>query len=380
MFIDFTDEQKALRAELREYYSNLITPEIHELQKQEEGTGPVRRKLVEQLGEDGWIAMGWPKEYGGQGKSAIEQFIFYDETMRVGSPAPMLTINTVGPTIMEYGTDAQKETFLRPSIQGEMQAAFALTEPHTGSDASNLKTRAEKVGNKWVLNGTKQFISSGESGDYCMIFAVTDPDAGKKGISAFLTPTDVPGYTVVAKEDKMGQRASDLCQLAFEDLEIPPDMMLGEEGQGYRIALENLTTGRIGIAAQSTGIARAALECATEYAKEREAFGKVIMEHQAVSHRLADMATQVEAAHHLLLHSARLFDANGGGLVEASMAKLFASEMAEKVCSDAVQTLGGYGYVGGFPVDRYYRDVRVCKIYEGTSDVQRMLIARSLAA
>jgi alkylation response protein AidB-like acyl-CoA dehydrogenase len=377
--MQLTQEQEMIRDMARNFAKTELAPNADEWER----NGNVPKETLRKMGQVGLMGVLAPEEWGGAGADFVSYALALEEIAEGHAATSLyMSLNNSpnGLALMKYGTDAQKETFLRPSIQGEMQAAFALTEPHTGSDASNLKTRAEKVGNKWVLNGTKQFISSGESGDYCMIFAVTDPDAGKKGISAFLTPTDVPGYTVVAKEDKMGQRASDLCQLAFEDLEIPPDMMLGEEGQGYRIALENLTTGRIGIAAQSTGIARAALECATEYAKEREAFGKVIMEHQAVSHRLADMATQVEAAHHLLLHAARLFDADGGGLVEASMAKLFASEMAEKVCSDAVQTLGGYGYVGGFPVDRYYRDVRVCKIYEGTSDVQRMLIARSLAA
>ena len=377
--MQLTQEQEMIRDMARNFAKTELAPNADEWER----NGNVPKETLRKMGQVGLMGVLAPEEWGGAGADFVSYALALEEIAGGHAAASLyMSLNNSpnGLALMKYGTDAQKETFLRPSIQGEMQAAFALTEPHTGSDASNLKTRAEKVGNKWVLNGTKQFISSGESGDYCMIFAVTDPDAGKKGISAFLTPTDVPGYTVVAKEDKMGQRASDLCQLAFEDLEIPPDMMLGEEGQGYRIALENLTTGRIGIAAQSTGIARAAFECATEYAKEREAFGKVIMEHQAVSHRLADMATQVEAAHHLLLHAARLFDADGGGLIEASMAKLFASEMAEKVCSDAVQTLGGYGYVGGFPVERYYRDVRVCKIYEGTSDVQRMLIARSLAA
>jgi butyryl-CoA dehydrogenase len=377
--MQLTQEQEMIRDMARNFAQTELAPNADEWER----NGNVPKETLRKMGQVGLMGVLAPEEWGGAGADFVSYALALEEIAAGHSASSLyMSLNNSpnGLALMKYGTDAQKEKYLRPSIQGEMQAAFALTEPHTGSDASNLKTRAEKVGNKWILNGTKQFISAGASGDYCMIFAVTDPDAGKKGISAFLTPTDVPGYTVVAKEEKMGQRAIDLCQLAFEDLEIPPDMMLGEEGQGYRIALENLTTGRIGIAAQSTGIARAALECATAYAKEREAFGKVIMEHQAVSHRLADMATQVEAAHHLLLHAARLFDADGGGLVEASMAKLFASEMAEKVCSDAVQTLGGYGYVGGFPVERYYRDVRVCKIYEGTSDVQRMLIARSLAA
>ncbi len=374
-----TQEQLMIRDMARDFAQTELAPNADQWERD----GTVPKAVLRRMGELGLMGVLAPEEWGGANADFVSYALALEE-VAAGHAATSLymSLNNSpnGLAMVKYGTDAQKEKFLRPTIQGEMQAAFALTEPHTGSDASNLKTRAELVGNKWVINGAKQFISSGASGDWCMIFAVTDPDAGKKGISAFLTPTDVPGYTVVAKEDKMGQRASDLCQLAFENLEVPPDMMLGERGQGYRIALENLTTGRIGIAAQSIGIARAALECARDYANEREAFGKVIMEHQAVGHRLAEMATQVEAAQQLMLHAARLYDADGGGLIEASMAKLFASEMAEKVCSDAVQTLGGYGYVGGFPVERYYRDVRVCKIYEGTSDVQRMLIARSLAA
>ena len=377
--MQLTEEQLMIRDTARNFAQSELAPNADEWER----AGNVPKDVLRKMGEIGLMGVVVPAEWGGVGADFVSYALALEE-IAAGHAASSLymSLNNSpnGLALTKYGTGAQKEAFLRPSAEGRLQAVFALTEPHTGSDASNLRTRAEKVGNKWVINGSKQFISSGKSGAYCLLFAVTDPEAGKRGISAFLTPTDAAGYTVVAKEDKMGQRASDLCQLAFEDLEIAPDMMLGEEGQGYRIALENLTTGRIGIAAQSIGIARAALECARDYAKEREAFGKVIIEHQAVGHRLADMATQVEAARHLMLHAARLYDADGGGLVEASMAKLFASEMAEKVCSDAVQTLGGYGYVGGFPAERYFRDVRVCKIYEGTSDVQRMLIARSLAA
>lgn len=376
--MQLTEEQQLIRDMARNFAQTELAPHADDWER--EGTLP--RDIRKKMGDVGLMGVVIPEEWGGAGADFTSYALALEEVAGAHAAASLyMSLNNSpnGLAVLKYGTDVQKEKFLKPTAQGDMQAAFALTEPHTGSDASNLKTRAELKGNKWVINGSKQFISSGASADWCLIFAMTNPDAGKKGMSAFLTPTNAPGYTVVAKEDKMGQRASDLCQLAFEDLEIPPDMMLGEEGQGYRIALENLTTGRIGIAAQSIGIARAAFECARDYANEREAFGKVIMEHQAVSHRLADMATQIEAAHHLMLHSARLHE-EGGGIVEASMAKLFASEMAEKVCSDAVQTLGGYGYVGGFPVDRYYRDVRVCKIYEGTSDVQRMLIARSFAA
>jgi alkylation response protein AidB-like acyl-CoA dehydrogenase len=280
--------------------------------------------------------------------------------------------------ILKFGTDAQKEQFLRPLARGEHIGAFALTEPQAGSDASSLHTRAQRDGDAYVLNGAKQFITSGRNGQTVIVFAVTDPGAGKRGISAFIVPTDTPGYQVLRVEDKLGQHASDTCQIAFEDLRIPAAYRLGEEGEGYKIALSNLEGGRIGIASQSVGMARAAFECARDYARDRQAFGKPIMEHQAVSFRLADMATQIHAARQMVLHAAALRAAGRPALTEASMAKLFASEMAERVCSAAIQTLGGYGYLKDFPVERIYRDVRVCQIYEGTSDIQRLVIARNL--
>jgi alkylation response protein AidB-like acyl-CoA dehydrogenase len=243
-----------------------------------------------------------------------------------------------------------------------------------------LRTRAERRGNQFVLNGTKQFVTSGSIADVAMVFAVTDPQAGKRGISAFLVPTDLDGYRVASTEKKLGQRSSDTCQIALEDLELTPDLMLGEEGQGYKIALANLESGRIGIAAQAVGMARAAFQAALDYAREREAFGVTLMEHQAVAFRLADMATRIEAARGLAHRAATLRDAGEDCLKEAAMAKLFASEMAEAVCSAAIQTHGGYGYLEDFPVERIYRDVRVCQIYEGTSDVQRMIIGRALAS
>jgi alkylation response protein AidB-like acyl-CoA dehydrogenase len=280
--------------------------------------------------------------------------------------------------ILKFGTDAQKEQFLRPLATGEHIGAFALTEPQAGSDASSLHTRARRDGDDYILNGAKQFITSGRSGQVVIVFAVTDPDAGKRGISAFIVPTDTPGYKVLRVEDKLGQHASDTCQIAFEDMRIPAAYRLGAEGEGYKIALSNLEGGRIGIASQSVGMARAAYECARDYARDRQAFGKPIMEHQAVAFRLADMATQIHAARQMVLHAAALREAGRPALTEASMAKLFASEMAEKVCSAAIQTLGGYGYLKDFPVERIYRDVRVCQIYEGTSDIQRLVIARAL--
>jgi len=260
-----------------------------------------------------------------------------------------------------------------------MLGAFCLTEPQVGSEASGLKTTAVRDGDHWVLNGVKQFITSGKHADVAIVMAVTDREAGKRGISAFLVPTDAPGYIVARLEDKVGQHASDTAQIVFENCRVPAANMIGDEGQGYRIALSGLEGGRIGIASQSVGMARAAFEAALAYSKERIAFGQPIFDHQAVNFRLADMATRIEAARQLILHAASLKDAGKPCLKEAAMAKLFASEMAEKVCSDAIQIHGGYGYVSDYPVERIWRDVRVCQIYEGTSDIQRILIGRALA-
>jgi alkylation response protein AidB-like acyl-CoA dehydrogenase len=259
-----------------------------------------------------------------------------------------------------------------------MLAAFCLTEPQAGSDASAIKTRAEKDGNHYVLNGVKQFITSGRNAKVAIVFAVTDPARGKKGISAFIVPTDTPGYRVASVENKLGQKASDTCQIVFDNMRLTPDLLLGEEGEGYRIALSNLEGGRIGIAAQATGMARAAYEAALAYAQERQSFGTPIAKHQAVAFRLADMATSLQAAELMTLHAAALRDAGQPCLKEAAMAKLYASEMAERVCSDAIQIHGGYGYLSDFPVERIYRDVRVCQIYEGTSDIQRLIIGREI--
>jgi alkylation response protein AidB-like acyl-CoA dehydrogenase len=277
-----------------------------------------------------------------------------------------------------FGTDAQKARFLPPLARGERLGCFCLTEPAAGSDAAAIATRAERRGDRYVLNGVKQFITTGKNADVAIVFAVTDRAAGKRGISAFVVETSNPGYRVARIEEKLGQRASDTAQIALENCEVPASDRLGEEGEGYRIALANLEAGRIGIAAQSVGMARAALDAALLYARERQAFGKPIAEHQAVLFRLADMATEIEAARQLVWHAATLRDAGEPCLKEASMAKLFASEMAERVCSAAIQVHGGYGYVSDFPVERIYRDVRVCQIYEGTSDIQRLVIGRSL--
>ena len=278
-----------------------------------------------------------------------------------------------------FGTDAQKEKYLKPLARGEQLGCFCLTEPQVGSDAGAIATRAERSGDAWVLNGVKQFITTGKNADVAIVFAVTDKAAGKKGISAFVVDTSTPGFVVARIEEKLGQRASDTAQIMFDNCRVPAANLLGREGEGYRIALSNLEAGRIGIAAQAVGMARAALEAALAFARERIAFGKAIAEHQAINFRLADMATEIEAARQLVWHAAALRDAGEPCLKEASMAKLFASEMAERVCSAAIQIHGGYGYVADFPVERIYRDVRVCQIYEGTSEIQRLVIGRALA-
>jgi len=295
------------------------------------------------------------------------------------STAISVTNCPVNAILMRYGNAAQKKRWLTPLARGEMLGVFCLTEPHVGSDASALRTTALREGDGYVLNGVKQFITSGKNGHLAVVVAVTDKGAGKRGMSAFLVPTDAPGYIVARLEDKIGQHSSDTAQINFDNCRIPADHLIGEEGEGYRIALSALEGGRIGIAAQSVGMARSAFEVALAYARERQSFGTAIINHQAVGFRLADCATQLEAARQLIWHAATLRDAGRPCLKEAAMAKLFASEIAEQVCSAAIQTLGGYGYVSDFPVERIWRDVRVCQIYEGTSDVQKIIIQRALA-
>ena len=294
------------------------------------------------------------------------------------STAISVTNCPVNAILLRYGNAAQKQQWLTPLAQGRMLGAFCLTEPHVGSDASALRTTAARTTDGYVLNGVKQFITSGKYGDVAIVIAVTDRGAGKKGMSAFLVPTSAPGYVVARLEDKLGQHSSDTAQINFDNCLIGHENLIGSEGEGYRIALGGLEGGRIGIAAQSVGMARSAFECALDYAKQRESFGQPIFKHQAVGFRLAECATRIEAARQLIWHTASLRDAGRPCLKEAAMAKLFASEMAEQVCSAALQTLGGYGYVSDFPVERIYRDVRVCQIYEGTSDVQKIIIARGL--
>ncbi len=334
------------------------------------------------LGELGFLGMLVPEEYGGAGMDHVAYALALEEIAAGdGATSTIMSVhNSVGcMPILKFGTEAQKQEFLIPMARGEKIGAFCLTEPQAGSDASALRTRAVRDGDHWVLNGAKQFITSGSEGDVAIVFAVTDPDAGKRGISAFIVPTDTPGYVVSRVEEKLGQNASDTCQITFVECRVPAENMLGEEGQGYKIALANLEGGRIGIAAQSVGMARAAFEAARDYANERETFGKKIIDHQAVAFRLADMATKIDAARLLVQRAATLRDDQKPCLTEACMAKMFASEIAEEVCSAAIQIHGGYGYLKDFPVERIYRDVRVCQIYEGTSDIQRMVIARALA-
>jgi hypothetical protein len=336
---------------------------------------------LREMGELGFLGMLVPEEYGGSDTGMLAYAAVLEEIAAAdGACSTILSVhNSVGcGPIVKYGTEEQKRQFLPTLATGAWLAGFALTEPQAGSDAAALRTRARRDGEHYVLSGTKQFITSGRNGHVIITFAVTDPEAGKKGISAFIVPTDTPGYEVLRVEDKLGQHASDTCQLAFNDMRLPAALRLGAEGEGYRIALANLESGRIGIAAQSVGMARAAFAASRDYARERITFGKPIIEHQAIAFRLADMATRIEAARQLVLHAAELREAGRPCLTEASMAKLFASEAAEAVCSAAIQIHGGYGYLTDFPVERIYRDARVCQIYEGTSDVQRLVIARGL--
>ncbi|WP_457422221.1 acyl-CoA dehydrogenase family protein [Roseateles sp. P5_E7] len=324
-----------------------------------------------------------PAEWDGAGLDYLALAVILEEIAAGdGGTSTVVSVNNcpVCSILMGFGNADQKERFLKPLARGDMLGAFCLTEPHVGSEAGGLRTTAVRDGDDYVLNGVKQFITSGKQGDIAIVMAVTDKAAGKKGISAFLVPTATPGYTVARIEEKMGQHSSDTAQILFESCRVPAANRLGEEGQGLKIALSGLEGGRIGIASQSVGMARAAFEAALRYSRDRVTFGQPIFNHQAVQFKLADMATQIEAARQLIWHAASLKDAGRPCLKEAAMAKLFASEMAERVCSDAIQIHGGYGYLSDFPVERIYRDVRVCQIYEGTSEVQKILIGRALAA
>jgi|SRR5579875_2144784 len=372
-----SEEQIAIRNLARDFARRQLQP--NSAQRDREGHFP--KAALSQMGEMGFMGMLVPEQYGGAGLDHVSYVLALEEVAYGdGSCSTIMGVqnSVVCMPILRFGTAAQKERFLPPLARGTMLGAFCLTEAQAGSDAAAIRTRAVRVGQRWVINGAKQFITSGANAEVAIVFAVTDPEAGRHGISAFIVPTATPGWKVVRVENKLGQHASDTAQLAFEDLAVTSDLLLGGEGEGYRIALSNLEGGRIGIGAQAVGMALAAYETALDYASERETFGRKIIDHQAVAFRLADMATEIEAAWQLVLHAASLRDSGQTCIREASMAKLFASEMAERVCSRALQTFGGNGYLEDYPVARIYRNVRACQIYEGTSDIQRLVIARHL--
>ena len=375
-----TQDQEMIRDAVRTFAQEQLWPHAAQWDKEHAFPEAAHKGLAE-LGAYGICV---PEEYGGAGLDYVTLALVLEEVAAGdgGTSTPISVTNCpYNAILMKYGTEAQKQKWLAPAARGEMLGAFALTEPHAGSDASSLRTTAVKDGDEYVLNGVKQFITSGKNGHAAVVIAVTDKAAGKKGMSAFIVPTHRlgnHGWVVARIEDKLGQHSSDTAQINLENCRVPAENLIGEEGEGYKIALSALEGGRIGIAAQSVGMARSALEVAIQYAKERESFGTAIFNHQAVGFRLADCATKLEAARQLIWHAASLRDAGLPCLKEAAMAKLFATETAEAVCTAAIQTLGGYGYVSDFPVERIYRDVRVCQIYEGTSDVQKIIITRAL--
>ena len=372
-----TQEQEMIRDAMRDFAQERLAPFAGEWDRNH--TFPA--EALKELAALGAMGVTVPEEWDGAGMDYMSLVLMLEEIAAGdGATSTIVSVqNSLACGItMKYGSDAQKEQYLKPLARGDMLGCFCLTEPHTGSDASAITTRATRDGDHFVLNGVKQFITTGKYAQVAIVFAVTDKAAGKKGISCFLVPTETPGYIVARVEEKMGQKASDTAQIIFENCRIPASCLLGQEGDGYRIALSNLEAGRIGIAAQSVGMARSAFDAAVKYAKERVAFGVPLTGHQAVSFRLADMATQVDAARLLVWRAAMLKDAGKPCLKEASMAKMFASEIAEKVCSDAIQIHGGYGYTSDFPVERIYRDVRVSQIYEGANDIQRLVIGRAL--
>jgi len=378
-----TDDLVMVRDAVRTYVREEIAP--HAAQWDRDSHFPAQ--ALKGLADLGCYGITVPERWGGAGLSYQALALILEEIAAGdGATSTIISVNNcpVCSIFMAWANEAQKQQWLTPLARGEMLGAFCLTEPQAGSDASSLRTTARLESDArgqavYVIDGVKQFITSGQNADVAIVMAVTDPAAGKRGISAFIVPTDTPGYLVERLETKAGQRASDTAQIRFEGCRIPASHRLGDEGEGYKIALSGLEGGRIGIAAQSLGMARAAFEAALRYAKDREAFGSPLFEHQAVQFRLADMATQIEAARQLISHAAALKDAGVPCLTQAAMAKLFASEMAERVCSEAIQIHGGYGYVNDFPVERIWRDVRVCQIYEGTSDIQKILIGRALA-
>lgn len=374
-----TEEQERIRETAREFAMRVLLP--HSAQWDRDATFP--RAALRALGEIGFMGMTVPQEYDGAGADYVAYALAIEE-IAAGDGAVSTIMsghNSVGcMPLVQYGTPEQKEKYLRPMARGDLLSAFCLTEPQSGSDAGEIRTLAERRNGGYVLNGTKQFITSGKNAEVALVFAMTDRSQGKRGISCFIVETSQPGYRASRIENKMGQHASDTCEVRFEELRVPEENRLGAEGQGYRIALANLEGGRIGIAAQAVGMARAAYEIALSYAQDRQSFGRAIMEHQAVAFRLADMATQLEAAHQLVLHAAAVRNQGMPCLKHASMAKLFATEAAERICSDAIQTLGGAGYMTDYGAERIYRAVRASKIYEGTNDIQRLVISRALRA
>ncbi|WP_042299341.1 acyl-CoA dehydrogenase family protein [Paraburkholderia kururiensis] len=372
------EDHLMVRDAVRAFVREEVAPHAATWDRERVFPAQVHRQLA-QLGAYGVMV---PPAYGGAGLDALALAVMLEEIAAGdGGTSTAISVNNcpVCSILLAYGNDDQKRDWLTPLARGDMLGAFCLTEPQAGSDASALRTTASRDGDSYVVNGVKQFITSGKNGQVAIVMAVTDKSAGKRGISAFIVPTDTPGYVVARLEDKLGQHSSDTAQIVFDDCRVPAANRIGAEGEGYRIALSGLEGGRIGIAAQSVGMARAAFEAALTYAKERESFGEPLFAHQAVQFRLSDMATQLEAARQLVWHAAALKDAGQPCLTEAAMAKLFASEAAERICSAALQIHGGYGYLSDFPVERIYRDVRVCQIYEGTSDIQKILIARGLA-
>ena len=374
-----SDDHRAVQDAVRQFVQAEIAPHAAAWDKSHQFPAAQLKGLAAL----GCYGVAVPCELGGAGLDYLALAVILEEIAAGdGATSTVVSVNNcpVCSILMAFGNADQQQRFLQPLARGEMLGAFCLTEPHVGSEAGGLKTTAVLDGDHYVLNGVKQFITSGKNGDVAIVMAVTDKAAGKRGISAFLVPTRTPGYTVARVEDKMGQHASDTAQIVFDNCRVPVDNRLGAEGQGLKIALSGLEGGRIGIASQALGMARAAFDFALAYSKDRVAFGVPIFEHQAVQFKLADMATQIEATRQLIWHAATLKDAGLPCLKEAAMAKLMASEMAEAVCSDAIQVLGGYGYLSDFPVERIYRDVRVCQIYEGTSEVQKILIGRALAA
>ena len=374
-----TSEQEQVRDAMRAFAQERLVPFAADWDRNK--TFPAQ--ALQELGELGAMGVCVPEQWGGAGLDCMSLVLMLEEIAAGdGATSTIVSVqNSLACGIpARYGSDAQKEQWLKPLARGEQIGCFCLTEPHTGSDAAAIRTRATRDGDSYVINGVKQYITSGANAAVAIVFAVTDPAAGKKGISCFLVPTDTPGYRVARIENKMGQHASDTAQIAFDDCRVPTSALLGKEGEGYRIALSNLEAGRIGIAAQSVGMARAAYEAAVGYARQRVTFGQPIIEHQAVNFRLADMATQLDAARLMVWRAAMLKDAGRPCLTEASMAKLFASEMAERVCSAAIQIHGGCGYTDETPVERIYRDVRITQIYEGANDIQRLVIGRSITA